>query len=619
MKCKELSGVLLLVAASVAYSATIDIPADYTTIQGGLNAAQTGDTILVAPGTYIENITFLGKDVVLLSELGPDSTIIDGSEPISPFEGSVVRFENNEGPDTIVEGFTLTGGSGYWDNQTGYQYGGGIYCLEASPTIRGNIITGNSVDGYQAYGGGIYLEGSQSLIEENLISDNTCSGNYCEGGGISSRIGSPLISSNLLHQNYCNSNNFAHGGGLACDSTTVVTGNTFTDNSFGSIWVGRGGGVRTFGEEVLITGNTFTGNYAYTGGAVFGGGLIENNLITDNGCKLKGGGICCYSSENVEIEIRNNIISDNTSGWGGGGVAAAAVIENNIITGNSATYSYGGLGAGIYWSADSGSTYGHIINNSIANNHVTCWRDDAGAGIFFWQGGSPSSYITIRNNILWGNLAGTQRSEIALYEHNTSFASIDYCDIDGGIGSVYWTSPSVLIWGDNNIDSLPEFVPGPLSNYHLDEFAPSPCIDAGDTAPEFNDPEDPLNPGYAAWPALGTIRNDMGAYGGNGAGIWTGIESGPDPHAGDIRELLRVFPNPCRDIAFAAFELNAAAAVSVCIYDLSGRVVSILSDAELEAGPHSLRLETDGLSTGVYFVTMDSGGEIRTSRLVVLK
>ncbi len=142
---------------------------------------------------------------------------------------------------------------------------------------------------------------------------------------------------------------------------------------------------------------------------------------------------------------------------------------------------------------------------------------------------------------------------------------------------------------------------------------------AGDIDPAFNDPEDPLNPGYALWPALGTIRNDMGAYGGAGAGIWTGIETSPDPHGSDIRELLRVFPNPCRDIAFVAFELNASSSVFVSIYDLSGRVISEVINSELEAGIHSVRLETGGLTAGVYFVTMDAGGEICSSRLIVLR
>jgi hypothetical protein len=70
----------MLCAAGQA--ATIKVPADYPTIQQALDAATGGDTILIAPGTYPENIDFLGKAIALASEQGPGVTVIDGN-PIS--------------------------------------------------------------------------------------------------------------------------------------------------------------------------------------------------------------------------------------------------------------------------------------------------------------------------------------------------------------------------------------------------------------------------------------------------------------------------------------------------------------------------------------------------------
>ena len=69
---------------------TIHVPGDYPTIQEGLNAAQTDDTVLVAPGTYVENIVWPSRDgIILISEEGADTTIIDGNGA-----GRVFNFPN---------------------------------------------------------------------------------------------------------------------------------------------------------------------------------------------------------------------------------------------------------------------------------------------------------------------------------------------------------------------------------------------------------------------------------------------------------------------------------------------------------------------------------------------
>ena len=52
--------------------ATIHVPAQYSTIQQGIDAATLGDTVLVAPGTYVENIDFIGKGITVGSE-GPST------------------------------------------------------------------------------------------------------------------------------------------------------------------------------------------------------------------------------------------------------------------------------------------------------------------------------------------------------------------------------------------------------------------------------------------------------------------------------------------------------------------------------------------------------------------
>ena len=138
--------VATLVLAGTSFAATINVPADYTTIQAAVNAAQDGDEILVAPGTYTGTgdwvINPLGKPITIRASGTPEETILDG-------EGArrVVQCSSGEGLGTIIEGFTIKGGN------AGSGHGGGIICANSSPTITGCTISGNTAT-YS--GGGIY-------------------------------------------------------------------------------------------------------------------------------------------------------------------------------------------------------------------------------------------------------------------------------------------------------------------------------------------------------------------------------------------------------------------------------------------------------------------------------
>jgi serine protease len=145
---------LLLVNASSAR--IIHIPTDSSTIQGGIDGAQIGDTVLVAPNTYADNINFLGKAITVMSEQGPEVTIIDGYNA-----GSVVTFISGEDSNSTIKGFTLTRGYA--------EYGGGIYCYGSSPNILNNFLVGNACFPYHG-GPAIYCGyGSNAKIYRNLI------------------------------------------------------------------------------------------------------------------------------------------------------------------------------------------------------------------------------------------------------------------------------------------------------------------------------------------------------------------------------------------------------------------------------------------------------------------
>jgi hypothetical protein len=133
---------LLVWALCPAKAKLLHVPGDYALIQAAINAAADGDTVLVAPGTYFENLNLRGKKVLLASYYLLDSdpgnilsTIIDGSSPTHPDTASCIIFASGEDSTTILEGFTLTGGTGtvWLDRHIGGLYReGGAILTEAS-------------------------------------------------------------------------------------------------------------------------------------------------------------------------------------------------------------------------------------------------------------------------------------------------------------------------------------------------------------------------------------------------------------------------------------------------------------------------------------------------------
>ena len=162
-----------LIMAGTSYAATIHVPGDYPTIQGAIAASANGDDILVAPGTYTGAgfwvINPLGKAITIRATGSAQSTILDGENV-----RNVLRCASGEGPDTIIKGFTITGG--YTNSSV---TGGGVLCNNSSPTITACIITGNTAE---YFGGGIYCyQNGNPMITDCVIDSNTAS---IDGAGI---------------------------------------------------------------------------------------------------------------------------------------------------------------------------------------------------------------------------------------------------------------------------------------------------------------------------------------------------------------------------------------------------------------------------------------------------
>jgi len=315
--------VLGVVLPSPAHSRTWRVDkgfdGDVHTIQAGIDSASTGDSVLVGLGIFWESINFKGKDIVVSSEFGSERTTINGSLFYAP----VVSFKNSETRNAVLEGFTITGGSGTTEFG-GSPRGGGILCVAASPTIIGNRILGNNLPTRFSVGAGMAigngsLDGSSSpLIQDNVFENNNSNGN---GGALSIEHSYAFVTNNTFRNNSC-ADDGAAVWGYFIDSAPVIEGNLILENHAGD----HGGGLHivSYGDPVVISSNVIARNSASGaspydttagGGMLLGGvaGLVSHNTIVDN--RGDEGSVCSEGDgivfENVthNLGVKENIIS----------------------------------------------------------------------------------------------------------------------------------------------------------------------------------------------------------------------------------------------------------------------------------------------------------------------
>lgn len=297
------------------FSGTILVPADQPTIQAGIDAATSGDTVLVAPGTYKENIKFRGKSIKVESSNGSKETVMDGKHA-----GPVVTFSSGENSKSVLIGFTITNGRG---NKASNYSGGGIYCKNSSPTIRNNLITGNVA----AVGGGIEVFGGSPRILSNRIMNNSpdpsIDGGW--GGGIDLENGSSaVVIGNQVSHNLWNGNagcNCGSGGGIALYNA----GSPFLENnviSSNQANFGPGGAIWSVNSTPLIVQNLVFANTAQFGGGVYldsqsttSSAIFVNNTFAENvgnGVGLPGDGSAVYVvGYDNEVAFFNNIFASS--------------------------------------------------------------------------------------------------------------------------------------------------------------------------------------------------------------------------------------------------------------------------------------------------------------------
>ncbi len=297
-------------AASRGEAAVLRVPANHATIGAALNAATTGDVVLVSPGTYSEVLVWPQVDGIrLVSTGGASVTTITASGL-----GRTVTFGPGLTRATVLDGFTITGGNE--TGQLGRGYGGGILIPNASPTISNNWIIGNVCAAPQGYGGAIAVTGNGTpLITRNRIVGNKVGIGTapCFGGGVSLLdVSAADVINNRIVGNTIDADVRAYGGGIHVKTNVSarLVGNVIEGNSipFRFDVTGRGGGIAVENGPTTILNNTIVTNTVGADGGPSGGGvavmapatLLANNIIasnTANGSQapVTGGGVACLA------------------------------------------------------------------------------------------------------------------------------------------------------------------------------------------------------------------------------------------------------------------------------------------------------------------------------------
>lgn len=209
-------------------------------IQAAIDAANTGDTVSVMAGTFVEDLDFGGKAVRVVGR-GPASVVLGTGT------GPVVRFTRGEGPESVLDSVTITGGAA--------PAGGGILIENASPTVLRNVITGNRASGQ---GSGIAIRGTIRTpvpqIMNNLLSYNTNLGGVGDPHTIQVSDATPAIVNNTIVEG--DSNGILLSG--SASAATIIMNNVIALN--GTAGAGRGRGICDFSGGAVILYNTFFRN-----------------------------------------------------------------------------------------------------------------------------------------------------------------------------------------------------------------------------------------------------------------------------------------------------------------------------------------------------------------------
>jgi hypothetical protein len=499
---------------------------------------------------------------------------------------SLVYFDNGEDSTSFLCGLTLQNGRGT------------------------KIINPVNPDNTIIVGGAIFVDSSGAKIKDNIIRNNS-----------------------IVIDNYLNTSIKTFGGGIEVNflpksKSLLIRGNTFKDNVVqGKVSFGGAMDIFLIEGKLNISENKIIGNSTRARNSGYGGGIclsdhtsdviIENNYIANNSAyssagHSQGAGIAAYFAQPI---IRNNIIVYNKTNY-------PAQFAKNAFGGGIAVF--WNIKDDWGWKVNPYSLVAKIENNTIAYNN----DKNAGGGLAFRDVGS-----ILKNNIIGCNFADNDAQIkvefLSTAETKSRTLKIEFSNIEGGSNGI-----SKFHSGIGNINEFPKYEND--EKWYL-EKENSPCIDAGDPSKEYEDLEDPTYTGRACFPALGTKRNDIGAFGGPYS-KWqqmaepTDVEDLSSTEIPKFPYLSQNYPNPFNPSTTIKYQIptvvdaNFASTtnVSLIVYDILGREIATLVNQKQKPGNYEVKwngLSASGgqVPSGIYFYQLKTDNYSMTRKMICIK
>ncbi len=376
---------------------------------------------------------------------------------------------------------------------------------------------------------------------------------------------------------------------------SVITNCRFDNADKMDITYQGGGAIAIYNSDsVIVKHSVFYKNTAKYGGAMYvenSDVVIEDCYFANNGyytnsIQTEAGGALFIKDSNPFLRKLQLIKNKSTNGGGAIEFVNSSPVLSNILAVKNLTEGFGGA----FRLANGASP--KFVNATVADNSAS-----HGGALYLNSGSTPE----IINSIFYGN----SKPEFYL---GGGTPTVTYSLVDSASSEAYF--------GVGCLDENPQFKMTVGNYYYLSTMAcsdgvNSPAIDAGHP--------DSIDAVIDCKQGLGTVRADMGYYGGRYSIVPTAVENEREENIPTKYSLEQNYPNPFNPSTTIRFSLPKAGMVILKVYNILGEEVATLINKEMNAGFHSVSFDALNMASGLYLYRISSGDFVDVKKMLLLK